>query len=65
MKIRAEVFVVLLLLATLAAESDAISGPVQGKRELKDKVRQLLSINMYMTFILSRHESFDLRSVLS
>jgi len=41
MKTRAVVvFAALLLLATLAAESDAFSGNIPGKRELEEKVRQ-------------------------
>ena len=34
------VFVALLLLATLAAESNAFTGDIPGKRELGEKVRQ-------------------------
>ena len=51
MKTRAVlVFAVLLLLATLAAESDAISGNVSGKRALKEDVRQLFDCGFFCEF---------------
>ena len=43
MKTRAVlVFAVLLMLATLAAESNAFTGNLPGKREFKERVRQLI-----------------------